>query len=743
MKHGAFALLLGLAAIAAFLTLGVLRGSLGRGSGDEGTYRAMAESVGRDGDLRFGPEDRARLESIEPPELQVVILQRAADGRISYSKPGLYALLAGPFQRFGGTPGLLVLNALLLAAALLLAFSWLCRRAPPGVAALTVVGFAGLSALPAYIAWSMSDALQAALSLAGLVLALGGLRPRTRGRPGRLDRLLDTSRGPAVGGLLLGLLAFTRYPNGLVAVTAVAALLISRRPRSAGAVAAAALAAFVLVSGGNLLATGAAVPYKAERASFDAATGYPAGEGSEAALGQFQAGRATHSLGVVPRGEPVVTLYSSLYFLIGRHTGLLVYFPAAALLVLAALRTRDRLAWWMLAGAVAGAGFYLVWMPRNYFGGEGFIGNRYFLAFYPLLLVAVDRLPGRRAWLGIGLWAAVVFASAVVSQETAGNLDPSSQGHAHRGLFRLLPYESTASAIDGRRDRYWSDEFLRFVDPWARVGEWSFLLDAGDVAAEVMVASQRPHGAMRFVVHSDAPEILVEFRDWRRRTVERLSSSVGGVNGQVRFLPSPAWRRHPFWWERGDPFYARTFRVSVRTPDGRPARAELRYLGPYRVPSRIFARSVLAVELPERATAGTLQRLAVSVRNDGRRFWASDRVLSVFLSYRLVDLDHPGRVLEGRRTPLPERVYPGQATTGFAEVRWPDEPGHYRLVVDLVLEGVTWFAEQNGEPLAEGVVTVEPAGAEDEAAQEESAPGLESAGNGPVTSGTSAGAGVR
>ncbi len=706
MKPGALALVLGLASLLAFLTLGAVRGSLLRGSGDEGTYRAMAESIGRDGDLEFGPEDRGRLEALGHRGLQVVILQRAEDGRISYSKPGLYALLAGPFQRVGGTVGLLVFNGLALAVALGLAFGWLCRRAPPGVAALTVVGFVALGALPAYVAWSMSDALQAALSLAGGVLAVGGVRPRTRGRAGRLDRLLDGPWGPALGGALLGFLTFTRYPNGLVAATVVAVLLAVGRPRRAALAAGATLLAFLVVTGGNQLLTGVAVPYKAERASFDVTTGYPAGDGAEEALAQFKEGRATHSLGVVPRLEPAVSLYSALYFLVGRHTGLLVYFPAAALLVFAGLRTGDRLAWLALAGATAGAVFYVVWMPRNYFGGEGFIGNRYFLAFYPLLLLAVDRLPGRRAWLVVGGCAAAVFGSALLSQWTAGELDPSSQGHAHRGVFRWLPYESTASAIDGRRDRYWSDEFVRFVDPWAQVGDWSFLLRSGDLPAELLVASQRPHGAMRFVVHSDAPEILVEYRDWKRRTVERLESRVGGVNGEVRFLPSAAWRRHPFWWEAGDPFYARTFRLSVRTPDGRPAQAELRYLGPYRIPSRIFDRTVLALELPERASAGGVERIPLRVRNDGRRFWASDRVQSVFLSYRLTDVDDPARTIEGLRTPLPERVHPGRTTDAFVEIHWPEEPGRYRLVVDLVLEGVTWFAERNGEPLGEGVVTV-------------------------------------
>ena len=41
------------------------------------------------------------------------------------------------------------------------------------------------------------------------------------------------------------------------------------------------------------------------------------------------------------------------------------------------------------------------------------------------------------------------------------------------------------------------------------------------------------------------------------------------------------------------------------------------------------------------------------------------------------------------------------------DVSWPERPGTYRLTVDLLIEGVAWFADPVGEPLVEVAVLVE------------------------------------
>ena len=135
-------------------------------------------------------------------------------------------------------------------------------------------------------------------------------------------------------------------------------------------------------------------------------------------------------------------------------------------------------------------------MPANYFGGETFLGNRYILAAYPCLLIALPRLPSRRILLTIWALAAVVGGSALASQLRFGALDATSQAHTSAGIFRLLPYESTASNLDGRRDRYWAGDFVRFVDPFATAEAWSFTLESRRPAAATSCTRPLPLGGV-------------------------------------------------------------------------------------------------------------------------------------------------------------------------------------------------------------------------------------------------------
>lgn len=597
--------------VGAHLALGLWRGSFTRVAGDEGTYMAMTESLVRDGDLRFDEADRARTVTAEEPGRRTLILQRTGRG-IAYSKPILYALVAAPFLSVGGEAGLLVLNALALAGALALAARVLIRWWGGRAAAWTLLASVGASVVPSYLAYRMSDLLQAALVLAGLALCLlrirdraaagaqrgprasaaGGSGPTVAGAPGRpavgRDPVPRPPRPPrrveepwralwtaGLGGLLLGFAATARYPNLLVLAVAVGYLVVARRPRAAAVTLAGGALAVVLLSAATARLTGTANPYKAERASFDAASGYPVVADSTVAVEGFGARLATQTLETRPAWQPRVSAWSAVYYLAGRHTGLLLYFPAIAVLVGASLRRPDRLAWMLLGGAAAGIAFYVVWMPRNYFGGSTFVGDRYFLTLFPLLLFAPTRAPGRRCLAWPWLVGLVVWASAAVSVVRTGELDRSSQSHAYAGIFRLLPYESTARALDGWRDRYWEGTFWRFTDPWATAGEDGFLLAPDRPRAETLVATSAPLAALRLAVRSDAPEVVLEVSDWRR--TRRLTVDTSGPTGRavVEVPVAPAWRRHPFWWAPAVPYDVRALRW--RTLGDTPAR--VRFLG--------------------------------------------------------------------------------------------------------------------------------------------------------------------
>ena len=159
-------------------------------------------------------------------------------------------------------------------------------------------------------------------------------------------------------------------------------------------------------------------------------------------------------------------------------------------------------------------------------------------------------------------------------------------------------------------------------------------------------------------------------------------------------------------WDHGLPYYVRAFRLAVRTPDDAPVTAEIRYLGTQPWPSNVFARRVEALELPARAVAGTAEVIPLRVRNTSPAPWAGGGPLAVRLSYRLEALDGSGEVIEGPRTAL-ANVASGGVAVDDLEITWPERPGPYRLTVDLLIEGVAWFAGRVGEPLGQIVVEID------------------------------------
>jgi hypothetical protein len=688
-------------ALVAHLLLLLTRDTLHVVSGDEGTFLAMISSLALDGDLEFRVEDRERLEGSAASGRKAVILQQVGS-KLAYSKPSTYPLLVAPAYLLLGEWGIVAFNGLCLFAALGLAWHFLRRFSPRTDAAFTLVTFAATGALLPYVMWTMSDSLQSSLALAGGVLCLGGERKAQAGWSSQRGSFLASGWSAALGGLLLGLVASMRYPNLLLGGALALGPVLRRRYSRAVLIGVMLTAGFVAALGVNRALSGAAVPYKAVRATFNPITGYPVGEGAEEAIAQFEEGLATHRLGLRPTLEPAVSLYSTLYFLVGRHTGLLLYFPAALVLAWAALRRPDRVGLVVILAVTVLALFYLVWMPRNYFGGATFIGNRYFLTGYALMVLGPARAPSRRGLLAAWTIGLLVFASAIHSSVTTRRLDGTSQMHAYSGLFRLFPYESTAPSLDGRRDRYWSDELVRFVDPFAEVEEHGFRLRTGDPPAELLVASSREPGILRFLVQADGPEVEVVYRDWRQRRSFHLTSASGAARGYLGVTPSVTARLHPYWWDPQTVLKVRSFRLQLRAPDGVEASAEIRYAGTNRLAPIFFEASLLEAEIPRRVPAGTEGRLRVRVRNDGRRYWSGEDPIPVLFGYRLyrLPLEEGDGGVEGPWTPLPARVPSRSEIEADVLVHWPEQEGRYEMRLDLTVGGVVWFEDWVGSPLA-------------------------------------------
>ena len=102
-----------------------------------------------------------------------------------------------------------------------------------------------------------------------------------------------------------------------------------------------------------------------------------------------------------------------------------------------------------------------------------------------------------------------------------------------------------------------------------------------------------------------------------------------------------------------------------------------------------------------RLGAGSSLSLRVRARNRGNTRWLNGElgaVGCVALGGHLAPEGRP-RLADYFRARLSADVAPGEETVIEAGFRLPDEPGRYRLEIDLVDEGLAWFSWDGSQPL--------------------------------------------
>ena len=674
--------------------------------GDEGTYVAMTASLAHDGDLAFDDSDAQFLLDHPDDPSPTVILQQTHRG-ITYSKPVLYALISAPLFKIMGEAGLVATNALVLAMALVLAWIHLRRLADVDQTIWTLCTFAGASVVLVYIGWKMSDLVLLSLTLSGLVLSLGGRRREVEAQT--LIMPFGSQSAAILGGLVLGASASMRFTTAALAAAAAVALVLDRRWRRGLVVGASAVTGFLAVSAITIALLGTANPYKTVRSSFNQRTGYPAGDTVEQSKERFETRPATQSATWRPPVDVRRSAYSTMYFFVGRHSGLLIYFPAALIFLLPILQRPDRVSMSLIAGVVGIVGFYLVWMPENYFGGSTFVGNRYFLGAFPALLVASTRLPSKRSLTAAWAVALIGWGSAVYSAYAVRESDTSSQIHAHAGVFRHLPFESTAQRIDGQAERFWAGDYVRFLDPFTTTAQWSFRLSSHRPPAELLVATDWDDQPLHFVVSPSSVEVEVEVQDWRGRWSYPVPQESPEPPGLLAVASSQPWRRHAYWWKPGKIYDARVLRFSLVGSGSEETTAVIRYAGKGRELAPLAAELVeIEPSIPTTVSSGSESVLTLVVRNTGRRPWKRSGLFPSSIGHRII-AGAQGEVVDRGAHPLPANVPSGDTLEIPVTIRWPDEAGRYQIVLDLLREPAGALKGLGRLVLAAEEVQVEPA----------------------------------
>lgn len=321
-------------------------------AGDEPTHWLQAASLAWDLDLRYSDEDFARYRELwgaRPPGIDLE--SRDGGNTQVYGRPFFHALVAAPFVRVMPERGMRVANALLLAAAALLA-AWALKKP------LWVAVFVFASATFHYAFLATADIFLLAVTAAGFALAYAGQKEAVLPSMYEGDRVWswpDLGRWLAAGALLAIPGAY-RLPYLFLLLPAV----VVKKNRAAwaglltGAAGALVLAFLVHARAGG-------DPLLSPSLAFEA--------------------------------HPGLFAWNTVYFLAGRNVGILLYFPPVLLVLLAARRDRWALG---LAAALAAVGF-LVAHPYDFAGFGGAEGNRLFLPLYAALWFLAAK-PVRSAW---------------------------------------------------------------------------------------------------------------------------------------------------------------------------------------------------------------------------------------------------------------------------------------------------------------------------------------------------------
>lgn len=407
--------------------------------GDEASHVMQALSLAHDGDLSYDMGDVERFADMRWPGAEApnsIIFQRYDHG-FAFAKPYGFSLIAAPFVRFlGPFPGLATTSALLFL--ITVACAWVTCR-PAGWAG----GVFGTTSVLASVTWLYGFNAHSDLFLAALMSSIAATITKTH-QSSRMGWLY------AAGGLS----AFALAEKPPFAVVLFPVLIITAMRRSSrraellklvgvvGAVLALAVMPYLIYS--NFRSWN---PYAGQR-YFRPDGVLPFTPGAPP-LTDYQLVETTDSFSpsvVLDQltESPAAGMRSISNSFVGRYTGMLAFLPMTLIaLVLGARRGRrsDGLAIATVAGVVAYVVLYAAVFPKNYFGGEQSLGDRYLLQVSPIALLAIgmSRPPRRLVASGalLGTFLAVLFLGTQFRHPTDAfvRVDRSSPARA------LLPEE--------------------------------------------------------------------------------------------------------------------------------------------------------------------------------------------------------------------------------------------------------------------------------------------------------------
>lgn len=711
---------------------------------DEAAYYLMSLSLAHDGDLRLTTADVDRVFQEFPfGEIDNLIVMTDDGWRtVFFGKPYLYSLFGAPFAAVAGADGLLCFNMLLLLAMVWMGAIYLARFNDGGVAALCSAGFFFASTGFAYVFWLQPEVFSMAAITAACFLVLHRVEVAARGHLWLA----------ALSGAALACAAYNKPVFAVLGLPLVFALAHRRRWRAAAAWCGGFALALGAAAGLAVALTGHPTSYlgvermgvtlcepgvmpvgPSPTAAVAGGAGGAGGAGAGGITAERPTGGAWSWIFHLPTVEWGSLLDNLGYFLWGRHTGLLLYFPFAGLAVALFLLhgRRDRTRWLLLAALAAVALFFLLFIPHNWQGGGGFVGNRYFVNVVPAFLFLVTSLRPRAA-VPLGFALAGLFLGPLLFSPFGRSVpEPTLQSHVRGWPYRFFPLELSLREVPGYEKRTVGGfSFLGRRDVFLPQGEAFWLRGAG--TTEIWITGDAPLAKAVFQVESVAPGNRVELAlggaeitlDFPRPGAERVELDPGRPTkvrrrGETTFyvyrlrVDAETGRIRP-WTRHFPPSDCAYYPANESWQESFLVGAVLTYLGDGSgLGGDVFAVDWGDVAVPARVRAGETFTVPVRLTNASRAPWVAAGAARVRLAYHWQTPAGEAVVFDGERTELPLPVPPGAEVMVEQRIVAPAAPGRYRLVLDLVFEHVGWFADRDGGDVVAAEVEVLPAHAAD------------------------------